>query len=120
MDALSGVRHGFFTRRRGVNQGLYDSLNGGFGSNDDEIAVTENRRRAVDRLGLGDAPLCTVYQCHGVDCVTVTAPWLRHQAPRADAMVTNRRGVEIMAGNFKIEPPQRKHDHLEALLGRVA
>jgi len=33
--------------------------------------------------------------------------------------VTNRRGVEIMAGNFLIEPPQRKHDHLEALLERV-
>lgn len=95
LDALSGVRHGFFTRRGGVSRGLYDSLNGGFGSNDDEIAVTENRRRAVDRLGLGDAPLCTVYQCHGVDCVTVTAPWLRHQTPRADAMVTNRRGVVL-------------------------
>ena len=95
LDALSGVRHGFFTRRGGVSQGLYDSLNGGYGSNDDEIAVTENRRRAVAQLGLGDAPLCTVYQCHGADCVTVAGPWSRHETPKADAMVTDRCGVVL-------------------------
>ena len=95
LDALSGVRHGFFTRRGGVSQGIYDSLNGGYGSDDDEVAVTENRRRAVAQLGLGKAPLCTVYQCHGVDCVTVAAPWSRHETPKADALVTNRRGVVL-------------------------
>ncbi len=33
--------------------------------------------------------------------------------------ITDRRGTEIMAGDFKIEPPQYKHDHLEAALERV-
>ncbi len=95
LDSLCGVRHGFFTRQNGVSRGLYASLNGGYGSADDEFAVAENRKRAVARLGLGDAPLCTAYQCHGADCVTVAAPWPQGAAPRADAMVTGRRGVVL-------------------------
>ena len=95
MDAAPGVRHGFFTRQGGVSQGIYDSLNGGYGSSDDDLAVTENRCRAVELLGLGDAPLCTVYQCHGVDCITVTAPWSRQGSPKADAMVTDLRGIVL-------------------------
>lgn len=87
--------HGFFTRQGGVSQGVYDSLNGGFGSGDDEAAVVQNRDRALEMLGFGGAPLCTAYQCHGAECVTVTAPWPRQAAPRADAMVTDRRGVVL-------------------------
>ena len=90
-----GVSHGFLTRQGGVSQGLYASLNCGYGSGDDEAAVTENRARAVARRGLGDAPLCTAYQCHSADCVTVTEPWPREAAPKADAMVTNRRGIVL-------------------------
>lgn len=90
-----GMSHGFLTRQGGVSQGLYASLNCGYGSGDDAAAVTENRLRAVARLGLGDAPLCTVYQCHGIDCVTVTEPWPPDAAPKADAMVTDRPGIVL-------------------------
>lgn len=95
LDGVRGVRHGFFTRQNGVSRGLYASLNGGYGSADDASAVAENRKRAVARLGLGAAPLCTAYQCHGVECVTVAAPWPQGEAPRADAMVTDRHGVVL-------------------------
>lgn len=33
--------------------------------------------------------------------------------------VTDRSGAQIMAGNFMIEPPQYKHNHIEAALERV-
>ena len=42
------IAHGFFTREGGVSQGLYASLNGGVGSNDDAQAVAENRRRMAE------------------------------------------------------------------------
>ena len=49
--ALDGIRHGFFTRAGGVSGGLYASLNGGVGSNDNTAHVTENRARmAAARL----------------------------------------------------------------------
>lgn len=95
LDAVCGLRHGFFTRKGGVSQGVYASLNTGFGSGDDEAAVAENRGRALARLGLGDMPLCTAYQCHSADCITVTEPWPKQAAPKADAMVTERPGIVL-------------------------
>ena len=93
LNASPGVRHGFFTREGGVSEGDYASLNCGFGSGDERENVTENRARAMARLGLDD--LCTTYQRHGADCVTVTAPWTRDRQPRADAMVTDRPGLAL-------------------------
>ena len=39
LSAHSGVRHAFFTRRGGVSEGVYASLNGGLGSSDDPARV---------------------------------------------------------------------------------
>lgn len=50
--AADGIAYGFFTRLGGVSQGLYASLNGGFGSGDNKAHVAENRRRAMQTLGL--------------------------------------------------------------------
>ena len=35
LSAIPGLRHAFFTREGGVSGGIYESLNGGLGSNDD-------------------------------------------------------------------------------------
>ena len=45
LSAIPGIRHAFFTREGGVSDGIYASLNGGLGSNDDPAQVAENRRR---------------------------------------------------------------------------
>ena len=45
------IRHGFFTADGGVSTGLYQSLNCGFGSNDDPALIAENRRRVANSLG---------------------------------------------------------------------
>ena len=95
LDGIAGVRHGFFTRAGGVSEGLYGSLNCGFGSGDDPGHVAENRARAMTRLELAGEALCTAYQHHSNDCLTVEAPWPRGEAPRADAMVTTRPGIAL-------------------------
>lgn len=89
------VAHGFMTRRDGHSSGIYDSLNCGFGSDDLEENVRRNRREAVRRVGMGDAPLVTCYQIHSPTVVTVTAPWDAGNAPEADAMVTDRPGLVL-------------------------
>jgi hypothetical protein len=92
----ANVRHGFLTRKGGVSQGVYASLNCGLGSADDAEAVRENRRRAVEKIGLGGAPLATCYQTHSADVVRVTDSWdFKDSAPEADALVTNQKGVAI-------------------------
>jgi hypothetical protein len=88
--ADAGVVHGFFTREGGVSEGLYGSLNGGPGSNDEPSHVIENRRRAALALGLAVDRLYTPFQVHSARAVT--APWTRER-PQGDAVVATRPGV---------------------------
>ena len=89
------LRHGFFTRQGGVSEGIYATLNGGQGSADDPARVRENRGRMADALGVARERFVTCYQVHSPDVVTVTAPWTREGAPKADAMVTAERGLAL-------------------------
>lgn len=93
---LDGVRHRFFTRRGGVSQGLYSSLNCGYGSGDSPDNVKENRRRAAAAFALGEIDLLTVHQIHSTDVLTVgDHRWTSPGAPKADALVTDRPGVVL-------------------------
>ncbi|HWK87665.1 MAG TPA: peptidoglycan editing factor PgeF [Xanthobacteraceae bacterium] len=85
LNALSGIRHAFFTRQGGISTGIYTSLNGGLGSHDDPANVTENRRRMAQALGA--EALVSCYQIHSADVVIAEKPWTREEAPRADAIV---------------------------------
>ena len=96
-DSLSGIphlRHGFFGRRGGVSDGLYDSLNCGLGSGDDLEKISENRRRVSEAIGSGQ-PLLTCFQIHSANVVTVDEPWEWKNSPEADALVTNKPGMPI-------------------------
>ncbi len=92
LAGVGGLAHGFFTRRGGVSTGIYASLNCGPGSEDVPTHVTENRARAAGRLGVGPDALCTLYQVHGADVVTVDESWEAGARPRADALVTKAPG----------------------------
>ncbi|MEP9352928.1 peptidoglycan editing factor PgeF [Xanthobacter sp. KR7-65] len=93
LAALPGIRHAFFTRQGGVSQGIYASLNGGMGSNDDPAAVTENRARMAREIGVEPGALVACWQVHSADAVVATAPWTRDDAPKADAVVTRTPGI---------------------------
>lgn len=95
LDDCDGVRHGFFTREGGVSGGFFASLNCGYGSGDDPANVARNRAIAADRLGLAEDRLVTCYQIHSANVLTVTAPWRREDAPRADGMVTDRPEIAL-------------------------
>ena len=95
LDLLPGMAHAFFGRKGGVSSGIYASLNCGPGSEDDRTDVVENRCRALRSLAPQLCELVTLYQVHGAEAVRVTEPWEIGQAPRADAMVTNRSGIAL-------------------------
>jgi purine-nucleoside/S-methyl-5'-thioadenosine phosphorylase / adenosine deaminase len=96
-EALEGVSHGFFTREGGVSDGVYRTLNCGYGSNDTRDKVAENRRRVACHLGAGHDDVVTVYQVHSADVVVVDRPFAASAAPKADALVTATRGLAIGA-----------------------
>src|SRR5580693_5245044 len=93
--ALDGIRHGFFTRQGGVSGGLYASLNGGVGSNDDRAHVAENRARMAAAVGVEPSRFLTCYQIHSPQVVVAETPWLPEARPRADAIVTRMRALAI-------------------------
>lgn len=93
-DTLTGVTHGFFGRAGGASSGVFEGLNCGYGSSDQEDAVRINRSRVAGAMGVEDSQLVTVYQTHSPDVVTIDGPHTG-PAPEADAMVTATPGVAL-------------------------
>ncbi|MFN7056281.1 peptidoglycan editing factor PgeF [Hyphomonas sp.] len=91
LTGFPGLFHGFFGRRGGVSEGLYESLNTGPGSADAPENIKENRARIAAIAGA--AALVSCYQVHSPDVVRVTAPW--ETGPKADAMVTDVAGIAL-------------------------
>lgn len=92
---LEGLRHGFFTRKGGVSDDIYQSLNVGLGSDDARENVVENRSRVAKELGVDPSRLVSPYQIHSPDVITVSGPWNEDTDRRADALVTQTPGLAI-------------------------
>ncbi|HTV68609.1 MAG TPA: peptidoglycan editing factor PgeF [Rhizobiaceae bacterium] len=99
----TGIRHGFFTRIGGVSSGIYDSLNIGTGSADDQNLVTENRRRVARWMGVEADRLMTAHQIHSPDVLVVRAPF-HGERPKADALVTDTPGIAVGASTADCGP----------------
>ena len=87
------LRHAFFTRQGGVSSGVYSSLNGGTGSNDDPQCVRENRGLMADVLAVPEPHLLVPYQIHSADVVIARDVW--QERPRVDGVVTHVPGLAI-------------------------
>lgn len=104
LSALPGIRHAFFTRAGGVSDGLYESLNGGVGSDDIPANVAENRTRMAAALGVTPDRLLSLYQIHSAKVVVAEAPWDLASRPQADAMVTRTPELAIGIGTADCGP----------------
>ncbi len=92
---LSNQPHGFFTRNGGVSEGIYSSLNCGFGSGDDRVLVAENRKLAMARLGFKGLKLITCSQVHGSEVLTISRKGVLGNQEQSDALVSDQAGVAI-------------------------
>lgn len=90
-----GFPHGFFTRRGGVSEGPYASLNCSLSSADSREAVLRNRALAAEAVGADPSRLLGLTQVHGHDVAVVTEAWAPGAGPKADAMVTDRAGIAL-------------------------
>ncbi|MCP4382065.1 MAG: peptidoglycan editing factor PgeF [Hyphomicrobiales bacterium] len=104
LDALPGIRYGFFTREGGVSSGIYRSLNCGIGSRDDRAFIFKNRARTARTLGIPHGQLATPHQIHSSEAVIVERVWEIGKGPKADAVVTNRAGLAVGVGTADCGP----------------
>lgn len=95
LDGVPRVRHGFFGRAGGVSDGIFASLNCGYGSGDDADKVGANRGRALAAAELPAGCLVTAYQTHSSQVAVVEQVWPREAAPKVDAMVTDRPAIAL-------------------------
>jgi YfiH family protein len=92
-DTLGGTTHGFFTRVGGASSGVFDGLNCGYGSSDQQDIVKMNRNRVAKAMNIAPDALMGVHQIHSADVVTVKKP--SPDRARADGMVTNVPGIAL-------------------------
>lgn len=88
------VRHGFFTRKGGVSEGIYRGLNVGLGSADEREAVLENRARVAGWFGQPLGRLATAHQIHSPDVIVIDESW-NGERRMVDAMVTATPGYVL-------------------------
>jgi polyphenol oxidase len=100
-DALA-CRHGFFTRKGGASSGIFAGLNCGTGSTDLSEAVTINRARVSEAMGVAPEALVTVHQVHSARAIAVTGPLAIR--PEADALVTTTPGVLLAVLTADCQP----------------
>lgn len=102
-DALSPLRHGFFTRKGGASSGIFFGLNCGRGSTDLAEAVEINRGRVAHAMDVEQNALVSVHQVHSADVVRIIAEG-PHGKERADGMVTNVPGVALAVLTADCQP----------------
>jgi YfiH family protein len=81
----------FSTRRGGVSEGPYASLNIGLLTGDDRTSVVENRRRLATEAGVDPERLSWPRQVHGAAVVRANG-----RGAEADAIWTERPGVGLV------------------------
>jgi hypothetical protein len=103
---LGGARAAFTTRLGGASEAPYESLNLGLLTDDDPVAVNENRRRLGDALGFGPDRIAFAHQVHGAEVMrdedrnrcdfwvqgTQNSHQLSDGPPRADGQVVTEPG----------------------------
>ena len=92
---VPSIRHRFLTREGGVSEGIYASLNCGFGSADSRKHVAANRARALAKLGEPAARLCTSVQTHSARVAVLERVPPDDRRPEADALVTATPGLAL-------------------------
>jgi hypothetical protein len=101
---LPGARACFTTRRGGVSEGPYESLNLGILTDDDPERVSENRRRAAEAAEVDANRVAMGWQVHGADLLEWdAAPAERAYAepggkdlPRVDGHLTAEPGLALL------------------------
>ena len=93
-DLLDNFEHGFFTRKGGVSEGIFEGLNCGRGSSDLASAVEQNRTKVAAALDVTPENLRSVHQYHSNIAIIVENS-ITMPPQKADAMVCKSPGMAL-------------------------
>jgi polyphenol oxidase len=107
------VPHGFTTRKGGVSDSYYSSLNLGLSTGDDPNVVQQNRERVFGHFGVDKTQVSLLEQVHGNTVILAEPAWHKH---KADAHVTNNRDLLLVIGMADCLPILF-HDPVQKVVG---
>lgn len=116
---FSGTVHGFFTRKGGVSEGKFQSLNLGGSIGDSPENVIENRRRVFAAVERDPKSLFDVWQVHGTEVTFADRPRNLAIPPmKSDAIFTNNPAVTLLM-RFADCVPIIIYDRVKQVVGIV-
>ena len=95
LKKFDNINHFFFSKKGGVSQGIYSSLNCGLRSQDKEENVLKNLDIVSKKIGLSSENLFTMNQTHSNRVVVINDTNKHIQRIDSDALVTNKKNVAI-------------------------
>jgi len=112
-----GLKHGMFTRKGGVSDAPWASLNLGGTQGDDLDAVRHNHDLMYEAVGVDPAKACTTWLVHSADTVIVNGPVQgRRWVALADGMVTDQPDVALVM-RYADCTPLMYHDPVQGVVG---
>jgi len=95
LKKFKNIKHCFFSRKNGVSQGYYESLNCGLGSNDNKENVLKNLELVGKKIGCDKDSLITLHQTHSNNVVHFPNNAGVRNKLDADAIVSEVKNIGI-------------------------
>jgi len=89
------IKHGFFNRRGGTSQGIYESLNCGLSSHDKKRNVINNLKIVCKKIGITYKKLVLLNQTHSNKFYFIQKGHNFNKKIKADSLITNVKNIAI-------------------------
>jgi len=94
-SGFDNINHCFFSKNGGVSRNIYNSLNCGLGSNDNEKNVLANLAIVAKKIGVPKNKLFLMNQTHSNKVVTINENSKNIHKISSDALITTTKNIAI-------------------------
>ena len=95
LSQFRNLSHCFFSKKNGVSEGIYKSLNCGIGSNDKKENVKKNLFLVSKKMGVEKSDLILMHQTHSNNVIVVDEKNKKNEKLVTDALVTDLEGIAL-------------------------
>jgi len=95
LEKFENLKHCFFSRKNGVSDGIYESLNCGIGSNDNKENVVKNLEIISNKINCNKSSLITLNQKHSNQVIYFKNKAYVKNKLSADSIVSQVKNVAI-------------------------
>ena len=94
-NQFKNINHCFFSRNNGFSEGIYESLNCGIGSRDNNENIFKNLEHVSNNLNINNNKLILMNQTHSNKAIIVNENNWTEKKFYSDAIITNIKGLAL-------------------------